>query len=327
MALDNLGDLVFTSVVFRALAQRFPKAEFGVWCKDYTKAAAELLPCTPEVFASDPFWDRSPGHGRGSFLRFAATLNAIRRRRFDTAIVCSQQWRAAAAVRIAGIPKRIGYSGKKTSRWLTDAVDRPDHVHVTRELLALVEPLSGPASLDASSVAYKLRREALRTDVDAMMRNGASTDLPNGYVCLHAFAGDPARCWSLGNWIELAARISANGKEVVWLGSPRELAAVRTIADKNGQRVLSAADIAGAAKDPLATTIAASAAFIGHDSGPLHVAAALGVPTLGLFLPGTPGRTATQGVGPAKVLVRERPEALTFADVWGEYSVLSGRIQ
>src|SRR5437763_16553594 len=67
VSLDNLGDMVFASALAPPLQERFPRAKLDVWCKEYTADVAKLVPHVSEVIASDPFWDRAPGRGKGSW--------------------------------------------------------------------------------------------------------------------------------------------------------------------------------------------------------------------------------------------------------------------
>jgi len=71
-----------------------------------------------------------------------------------------------------------------------------------------------------------------------------------------------------------------------------------------------------------AAALADAALFVGHDSGPLHVAGALGVPVVGIFAPGEPRRTFPQGVGPSRMLARPSPVGISAADILAEIDAL-----
>ena len=58
-----------------------------------------------------------------------------------------------------------------------------------------------------------------------------------------------------------------------------------------------------------------ASAFVGHDSGPLHVASAMGIRTLGLYLPSEYQRTLPQGVGPSKWIIKNNPRDLSLEEV------------
>ena len=63
--------------------------------------------------------------------------------------------------------------------------------------------------------------------------------------------------------------------------------------------------------------------FVGHDSGPLHVAAAFGVPVVGVFAPGQPDRTFPQGTGPSRMMHRPSPAGITAATILREIDALA----
>ena len=71
-----------------------------------------------------------------------------------------------------------------------------------------------------------------------------------------------------------------------------------------------------------AAALADASLFVGHDSGPLHVAGALGVPVIGIFAPGEPQRTFPQGVGRSRMLARPSPANIGAADIIAEIDAL-----
>ena len=300
-SLDNVGDLVFASALAPALRERFPGATLDVWCKAYAADVARLIPGVTRVVASDPFWDRAPGGAKGHLLPFVRSLVDIRRARYDLAVLASSQWRVAAALTLAGIPARIGRQRRRNQRWLTHALPEEDR--------------SSPVVAELGRIAHALgatpqRHYRLEAGPLANRMATLATSIPGpSRVALHAFAGDRARCVGVATWRALAEGLVRRDIDVVWIGSATELAEIRAggvsprwhFADKVGS---------GALFDS-AALIALSAAFVGHDSGPLHVAAALGIPALGIFTPGEPKRTFPQGPGPSRVIARPSPAGVT----------------
>jgi ADP-heptose:LPS heptosyltransferase len=317
VVLDNIGDLVFSSVLFQQLRDRWPGARLTVWCKKYTEDIAGLLPGAPRVFAADPIWHRSPGRGKGNWPDFVQIVLSLRREDFDLAIIASRPWRASASTALLGIKKRIAYNGSKARWFVTDPVPQPpaDQEHVILELNRLLAPLFPPDP----AIRYCLEREALspRKELVLERRRAACGSAP--YVILHAFAGDPNRCMSLDQWRLVADGIHRRGFRPLWIGSPAELKRVQ-IAGSNLAEFCEFSDAYGsgtALDDAILTSEAAF--FIGHDSGPLHIASALGIPVLGLYLPSTPKRTSPQGMGAIALLHRNSPELVNAKDVLGAF--------
>jgi len=98
VALDNLGDLVFASALTPPLHDAFPDATIDLWCKKYTAPIGPLIPHISDVIAADPFWAVPPHRPRPPIQPFLRSVGAIRRRRYDVAVVSEAPWRTAAAV-------------------------------------------------------------------------------------------------------------------------------------------------------------------------------------------------------------------------------------
>jgi len=160
VVLDNIGDLVFSSVIFRQLRARWPTCELTVWCKDYAFEIAQLLPGSPRIYSADPIWDKAPGRKKGRWTPFLRTLWELRRHHFDLTIVCSKNWRASAATALLHTKRSIGYAGSKSNRFLCDPVTVSAHQEsVIQELNHLLTPLFIPDP----QVRYQLDRDSLAT--------------------------------------------------------------------------------------------------------------------------------------------------------------------
>ncbi len=299
VCLDNLGDLIFTSVLAEALRQD-PDVELSLWCKDYTSRIGHLLPGVQQVFAADPFWDKSPGRKKGSVRIFFRTLRTIRKKKFDTALIPSTCWRTPWFLRMIGIRQRIGLSGRKNRLFLTQVLPNPSRQEPF--VAALLRAFQPVLQHDVPPVTKLDRLSLPQFQLPLELQS-------KPYVCLHAFAGRRDRCAPLPILQGLAQRLEKMGYAVLWMGTAQELQELREnpassshalYADRWANDLLS-----------VAWLISRASFFIGHDSGPLHVAGALGIPVLGFYLPGEPQRTMPQGPGPAVTVVRQHPNELT----------------
>jgi ADP-heptose:LPS heptosyltransferase len=313
VSLDNLGDLVFASALVAPLREHFPEARIAVWCKEYSSGLVPLLPGVDVAYSADPFWDRAPGMGKGSSRRFLSVAAAVRRARFDTAIVCFAPWRTAAAVAATGIPVRIGLERRRNRRWLTTTLPAEDRAKpVVGEMMRLLEPFG------IRGISPRYRLDASRLTSELAKVNSLSSD---DYVVLHPFAGSEDRCVPLSEWVSIAEDLLSTGMSILWVGSSRELERLRQRSDARQEWRYSDTLFSG---DLTLTAVAISRArlFIGHDSGPMHIAAALGVPTLGVFAPGEPKRTFPQGTGQWRIISRVSPVEITARDVLDEARAL-----
>jgi ADP-heptose:LPS heptosyltransferase len=302
--LDNLGDLVFTSALFPPLTAHFPRARFTLWCKAYARDVARLVPGAPAVVASDPFWDRAPGRGKGGFFPFASTVRSLRRERFDLAVITSAQWRACAAVRFTGARIRIAQARHRNARWLTHVLAPADS-----SLPVLVDHAH---HLDALGVPHGPLRYALDKKPLAAARTRIQGAVGTPFVALHAFASDRRRCVALPEWLVLARELQRRGDTIVWVGSARELDEVR--AASGADPTWHYADrLTNGTLHETAALLSLARLFVGHDSGPLHVANALSVPVAGIFAPGQPKRTFPQGAAPSTVVFAGSPDRIDAA--------------
>lgn len=303
VSLDNLGDLVFASALTPPLRERFPDVSITLWCKAYTRDIGALVPYVDRVIAADPYWDRAPGRGRGNLLQFLMSMLRVRRGGFDAAILAASPWRTARAVAQCGIPVRVGLERRRNSRWLTHRL-APENPH--RPVLAEEARLLEPFGIEAGPLHYRLDAHRLtpRPDVERA--------LARRVVAIHPFASKRERCVPVRVWIVVADALQAQGYEPLWLGSTAELNEVRL---SSGRRDWTYVDQFGGQLVDTAAALARASLFIGHDSGPLHVAGAFGVPALGVFAPGEPHRTFPQGIGPSRMIARPSPEGITADEI------------
>jgi ADP-heptose:LPS heptosyltransferase len=313
VSLDNLGDLVFASALAPPLREHFPDARLTVWCKDYTAEIARLIPGVDEVIASDPFWDRSPGRAKGNTRAFLRTVSRLRARSFDIALLAAAPWRTAAAVAATRIPMRVGLERRKNRLFLTHALPREDfRKPVMQETARILEPF-GIARAD---LRYRLDPGALAAKRQWWLKRFAGPA-----VALHPFASKSDRCVRLPVWFELADELAARGHQIVWIGGRAELEQLRNHRDERGRWLFLDRHSDGSLSEA-AAVLSAAGSFVGHDSGPMHVAGALGVPVIGVFAPGEPLRTFPQGVGPSRMLWRSTPLDITARDLLDELALL-----
>ncbi len=310
VSLDNLGDLVFASALPPPIKERFPNANLTVWCKAYTAELAPLIPGADNVVASDPFWDRAPGRGKGTLGRFTRAALSLRKERFDVAILAAAPWRTAAAVAALGIPVRIGLLRARNRRFLTHPLPAEDR---TRPVLKEISRLLQPLGIETPALRYRLDGTKLDDRREALAERLGYAPL----AALHAFASKRNRCVNPSAWIEVAETLQSRGYRPLWVGSSAELTELRQLAGARPGWLYGENALNGSLLDA-AAALSMARLFVGHDSGPMHMASALGIPTAGIFAPGEPNRTFPQGMGLSRILFRESPEGITPAAILAE---------
>src|ERR1051326_211628 len=308
VSLDNLGDLLFASALAPPLRRKFPSAVLDVWCKQYTADVAALIPGVRNVIAADPFWDVAPGRTKGSRRAFLRAFRAVTAARYDVALLAAAPWRTAAAVAAARIPRRIGLRRRKNRPFLTDALPDEDvRGPVVGEVAALLPPLG----IAVEDLRYRLDPAPLQERRDRLL---AAISRP--YAALHPFASKESRCVPIPIWVDLARDLAKRGLHVLWIGSSAEPNRVRATDDHPTWQFVDRVGDASLANT--AAALADAQLFIGHDSGPLHIAGALGIPVVGVFAPGEPLRPFPQGAGPSRMVARPSPAGITAADMMRE---------
>jgi heptosyltransferase-2 len=273
-----LGDTVMAVPTLRALRAAMPGAE--LWC---------LGPWVEPLLAVEP----GITHRLATPRRLGARLGQarrLRRARFDLAVLLPGSFEAALAGRLSGARWRVGY-GTGRSPFLTHAVPTPPGwTHQVAAYLALLGPLgiAAPATAPTLSVDPGRRAEAQRL----LEGSGVPPGAPRVGLQLGAALG-PAKLWPSRRIAELATRLQRRGIQAVLLGSPdaRDLAAAAQAATASPIPSLVGRDHPGL----LPALIGELDALVGADSGPAHVAAAVGVPAITLFGPTDPRLTTPLG--------------------------------
>jgi ADP-heptose:LPS heptosyltransferase len=325
---DHLGDLLLATPVLAALRQRFPTAQItgliGPWSRpilEHNPAIDTLLICPFPGFMRAPkdtkrgtqdaetFWrSRSALGARRSalirpylmLLRFALLLRAGR---YDLAIIGrDDHWWGAALALLAGIPQRVGFAVPECSPFLSVALPWDPAQHVTAQGLALVEaaaPTREPIAGDLLA-----RFDPLPADMSWahawLQAQGVGVD--EALIAIHPGTGGPAKLWFADRWAAVADALQTLGARVLLTGGPGEEALVAEVA--SCMRATPLALVGQTTIGQLAALFRQTALVLGVDSGPLHLAAAQGCPTLHLYGPGDAGRFGPWGDPARHVVIR-----------------------
>ena len=293
----QLGDAVMAEPCLRALRERFPKATITLLCKPATRTLLEPSRLVDRYIVAELPWTAFSGkYAPRRYLdgTLAAHVRELRRERFDLTIDARGDVRANVLTWLTGARHRIGFSAPG-SRLLTHRVDGPSELtHKVFDWLAMLEPLGGVPA--ASAPRLVIDPAAAARVARALEEQGI--DPADRLVVVHASARQDVRRWPL-------ERFHALAQGLVSRGNVRVLA----IADPDGYGE-SLGDIAGVVVvrptlTELPAYLAAGDLFIGNDSGPAHIAAAVGTPTVTIFGPQVAGWYRPYGPGNAVVQIGE----------------------
>lgn len=314
VTMDNIGDTLISLAIHEAL-RREPGFDTAFWTKDYSGGVIPLAGPKIEYYHCDPFWDRSPGKGKGGLLAYAKTLLKIRRAKFDAALILHSNWRKNLSCRLAGIPGRYAQGGLFATRHVTPA--GPHELDVCRALVgALLGRDPGPLSYPLTPAAFG------ETPATARLFSAGR------WAVIHPFSGDPRRNLPIGAWPEIVNYLEARDLRVLVNASAAEkaqfAAAVPGAFAARPADLVFACDL-GLDIRNLAYAVSRAALFIGNNSGPLHLASALGTPCIGVFQKDWVGKIAPRGKFPPELAVyAEDPSELGAADILARAEKLLG---
>jgi lipopolysaccharide heptosyltransferase II len=284
---DHLGDVLLTTPAIHALRAARPHAEIHVLVGHWS---AEVVAGYPEVdmVLTLPFpgFSRSPKtNWRAPYELLVNSARHLRRIGYSSAVILRpDHWWGAALAKLAGIPERVGYDLPDVAPFLTKAVQH-EHQHAVVQNLKLMEKWTGKSEPESSQYYFPV--EAFdRAYIDGYLREwGIEPKQP--IFCIHPGTGTWVKHWEEDKWAAAAdILIEQLDARVVMTGSQHELPLVRRI---TGQMKHEAVITAGDTRiGQLAALFSRARVVLGPDSGPLHLATAVGVPTVALYGPADP---------------------------------------
>ena len=299
--LGALGDVVHTIPVAAALRRRFPATAID-WVVDERYAA--LLELVPGLDRRIVLRTR----GRSAVAAWRALRRELREVPYDVALDVQGLGKSALAARLSRAHRVIGFSApflrERWARWLyTESADPGRRRHVVDRNLGLLEAL-GVTDRDWS---FPLRVEASPGGDGPRVR----LDTPgSGYVAINPNAAWPTKRWPPERFGAVAAHVRrAHGRPCVVIWGPGDEARAGAVAAASGG---AAAPAPPTDLVELTALLRAGALLISGDTGPLHLAAALGTPVVGIYGPSDPARNGPWS--PADEVVSAFPDCVCAAN-------------
>ena len=274
--LDNDGDVLLAGPAVRAVAAGARRVTF--LCSPGAKAAADLLPGVDDILTFEAPWIAAdpPPLDPSEALGLLGRLSSCD---LDQALILTSFHQSplplALLLRMARVPEIAAISVDYPGSLLDVRHQVPDDLHEVERNLSLVATL-GHVLPPGDDGRLRVRR---RPDL-------APAALPLGrYVVVHPGASVPARAWAPEANARLVARLAEAGHQVVVTGAPseRELCAGVAAAAPGAVDLSGATGLAG-----LAEVLAGADAVVVGNTGPAHLAAAVGTPVVSIYAPTVP---------------------------------------
>jgi lipopolysaccharide heptosyltransferase I len=284
--LSSIGDIVHALPAAAALAETFPQAQIH-WVVE--RRHALLLHGNPHlhrILILDTLGWRKHLTSSSTWSEISKGVGDLRQIRYDAALDFQGLWKSAVVALVSRAQERIGFSAEgmrepSAGILYSQRVSPPRHVHVVEKNLAMVEHLG------ARTKRWQFPLPRNEQD-DAYVEKELATFGIGSFIIVHPGGGWRTKCWAPENYASLIRQWgSARTEPILLTGSPSEAPVINDI--------LQSAGSSRARYFP--TTIVQFIAlarrarlFIGGDTGPMHLAAAVGTPIVGIFGPTDPVR-------------------------------------
>ena len=269
---DRIGDVILTLPMARVLKRCRPGAHVAMMIHSYT---SELAGSDPDVDQVIPVDSHSPS--------FARTIAELRRSRFDVVFHTNPRPRFALITALAGIPVRVGTG----YRWYSFLFNRRVFEHrkdARRHELEYNLNLLQAVGCDGPWDDVRPRIAVDEGQMAKARRALAEAGVPAGakLVILHPGSGGSARDWSPRHFATLASMLAAHdGLAVLMTGGKDEealVAGIRAVCPLPVRSIVGSLSIR-----EYAALAKLASVFVANSTGPLHVAAAVGTPVVGLY--------------------------------------------
>lgn len=264
--LDRVGDVVLTTPALRAIKETYPFCRLTVLARRYTRDLLDGLSFVDEVVCLEDF-------SREKFISY------LRHQHFDVALGFHPDVLVNRIAAWSKAPWRIGYAFAGSGIFLTHALADDRDRRLRHEVLSALEVVGviGARTVDTSlSIPVCPEAEAF---AEAFFRERGLAGIQ--VAALHPGSRQAYMRWPAERFVELCQRMAREfGVRILLIAGPGEEALVENIVRQSGAPAVMAT---GLSLSRLVALIKRCSLFVGHSTGPMHIAAALKVPVVAIF--------------------------------------------
>ncbi len=284
--LSSIGDIVHALPAVAALGESFPAAEITWAIETRYACLIEGNPYVRHILKVDTLGWRGRLHSLNTFREVKDAFSAVRSAHFDAAIDFQGLIKSGTIALTSGARQRVGFAGpwlreRMAGIFYTDKVTQQERRHIIEANLGLAEYLGAKTT----KWQFPLPR---RPEDEEYAKAQAKGTGGGSFVLISPGGGWSSKRWAPSNYAALIKRLGAEFPwKIVLTGSPSEEALILAI--------LQAAQCPAAGYLPASITqyiaiVRRASLFIGGDTGPMHLAAAVGTPIVALHGPTDPVR-------------------------------------
>jgi heptosyltransferase-2 len=271
---DRIGDVLLSTPVIKALRDSYPNAYMAMIVSPYAKDIVEGNPYLDEVI----IYDKDGKHK--SWVRSIKFARNLKKKKFDLTIILHPTNRVHLVTFFARIPKRVGYD-RKLGFLLTDKIRHTKQLGEKHELeyaLDLVRYL-GIEPKD-KSLFMPIKPESEKWVEELFQQEGI--EKTDKLLVIHPGASCPSKIWPSERFAEVADRLMEKyGFKVLLIAGPKDIKIAQEVIKKMRHPAVNLAGKTSVSQ--LATILKKCQLFISNDSGPVHIASAVGIPVISIF--------------------------------------------
>jgi ADP-heptose:LPS heptosyltransferase/GT2 family glycosyltransferase len=281
LKLDHIGDFIASAPALQRLRSHFPNADLYLLAPPANGVLASLVPGIKEVINFEFFFARSDlGQRELSEEDLVALKHRLAPYRFDLAVDLRKQLETREVLRFTGARWLAGYDRHNHFPWLDIALEQETDDSLISKRSQIGDDLS--RLVDAIALAASRERKILR--LRGTERPIERAQSGRRLVCIHPGVGTSTRQWPAEHFAALIDLLVSNHDfDVVLVGGADEADTAAEVLSKvkHKETVRSLVGVTRLADLP--ALLASAALFVGNNSGPNHIAAGLGVPTIGIY--------------------------------------------
>ncbi len=287
LRLERIGDLLMTHGAITRARQLWPDAQIDLAVGSWNAPLARLMPEINTVDVLDVPWLAREGTGL-SWPALITRARAWRTRRYDLVVNFEPDIRSNALAWLSGAAHRVGYWTGGGGAFLTTTLAYDPTAHVATNAAQLLDVVAGSRASTVMTHTAHLVPDA--ASVSAAAAALAQVPADHRLIGLHVAGGRESKQWHLARFAEVGRTLATEGRvTLVLTGGAGDRALVDAVrADLGDAPVV---DTAGALDLPAsAALLSRLTMLITGDTGPMHMASAVGTPVIALFGPSDPRR-------------------------------------
>lgn len=271
---DRIGDVTLSTPAVKAIYETYPNSFISFMVQPYAKGVVKGNPYLDEVIVFDK---KRLHRGILGMFKFVRMLKA---RRFDVAVILHPTIRVHLAVFLAGIPERIGYR-KKMGFLLTKSIPHDKQLGKKHEAEYTLDVLR-PLGIEGSDAGLFVPVDEDATEKVEGFLSSKGIDKDDVIVGIHPGASCPSKKWPFDRFAALADKIiNSFDSKVVMIAGPSDMSLGDKAASLSKKGVVNLAGTLSIRE--LAAFLKRCSLFISNDSGPVHIAVAVGTPVISIF--------------------------------------------